>query len=444
MLGSRDFRCIGITCLQLLLLLSLLGCSDSRPKDNPVAAPKTIVTSTSDNRDAVMLGIDVLEADGFAAVKGKRLGLLTHPAGVNRRGEPTIDVLRRAPETKLVALFAPEHGLYGIEKAAVNFGDTVDARTGLPVYSLHGDNRRPTAEQLRGLDAVVVDLQDIGVRAYTFSVVLRYVMDSCFAAGVEVIVLDRPNPLGGVKVDGPLLDREWRSGVGQYAVPYIHGLTMGELARFAAGTPGGVDVPEATRLRGKLTVIPMRGWQRVMRWPDTGLNFVPTSQYIRNFDAILGYATVGLGCEYSGFHHGLATNYPFRILSFDQQSSAQLQKDLEAEHLSGVQFRSLTTTDANGKSVQGVFVEVTDWEHWNPTELSFSMMRLACRYNPPNPFARLNGEQVSLFNKHVGSSAWWAVLRRDGARVDVEAWRRIWRNEADAFREQSKKFWLYP
>ena len=162
-----------------------------KPAARPAAAPTV-------NRPAtefpVMLGVDTLEATGFRAVSGKRIGLLTHPAGVNRRGESTINVLRRAPNAKLVALFAPEHSLSGDIKASVNFEDSIDPRTKLPVYSLHGKNRKPTPAQLKGLDALVIDLQDIGVRSYTYNVVMRYAMDSCFENGVEVIVLDRPNP----------------------------------------------------------------------------------------------------------------------------------------------------------------------------------------------------------------------------------------------------------
>lgn len=391
-----------------------------------------------------MLGIDVLEADGFAAIKGKRIGLLTHPAGVNRRGESTIEVLRRAPGVQLVALFGPEHGLYGTEKASVNVSDTTDRKTGLPVYSLHGDNRKPTAAQLKGLDALVIDLQDIGVRAYTFNVVMRYAMDSCFLYGVEVIVLDRPNPLGGLKVDGPMLDSEWNSGVGAYPIPYVHGLTMGELARFAAGQPGVMPVSEAVRTQGRLTVVPMRGWKRTMLWPQTGLSYVPTSQYIQDFNAVIGFAMTGLGCEYSGFDHGLGTPHPFRLLSFKgQKNPDQLEKDLTDLHLPGLTFNKRSVTDARGRSRSGVFVEVVDWDQWNPTELSFQMMRLACRYNPPNPFAKIKEDEVTLFNKHVGSTAWWTALRRDGSRVDVELWLREWKTKAAAYREQTRPYWLY-
>ena len=392
----------------------------------------------------VMLGIDVLEADGFAAVKGKRIGLLTHPAGVNRRGESSIDVLRRAPQTQLVALFASEHGLYGTEKANVKFSDTTDQHTGLPVYSLYGyNNRKPTAAQLKGLDALVIDLQDIGARAYTFNVVMRYAMDSCFLYGVEVIVLDRPNPLGGIKVDGPILDREWMSGVGAYPIPYVHGLTMGELARFAADQPGVLEVSESVRAKGRLTIIPMRGWKRAMLWPQTGLTFVPTSGYIRDFEAVIGFAMTGLGCEYSGFEHGLGTPNPFRLLSFKGHTADQLEKDFNALHLAGLRFSQRTVHDARGRAVTGVLVEVDDWEKWNPTELSFQMMKLACRYSPPNPFAKIKASEVELFNKHVGSTAWWNALRQNGASVDLEFWQSEWRSKAGAYHDQTRKYWLY-
>ena len=273
-----------------------MGCSSSQPV-RPVAPP----TQTPIQRESapvnnvqatvatpppypVMLGIDVLVADGFDAVKGKRIGLLTHPAGVNRRGERTIDVLRRAPGVKLVALYGPEHGINGDVPAATNVPDSVDQRTGLPVFSVYGRYRKPTKAMLKGLDAMVIDLQDIGTRSYTFVNVMKWTMESCFENNVEVIILDRPNPLGGLKVDGPLLDAKLavNNGVGAFRVPYVHGLTIGELARLAKDEqpPGGLAVSDAVRAHGKLTVIPMRGWTRAMRWPETGLAWVPTSNGI--------------------------------------------------------------------------------------------------------------------------------------------------------------------
>jgi uncharacterized protein YbbC (DUF1343 family) len=210
--------------LPLVLVLALFSACRPPSAVETSAAPVLVPAPTPtpeppvrvDVTFPVMLGIDTLEAEGFAAVRGKRIGLLTHPAGVNRRGESTVTVLQRAPDTRLVCLFAPEHGLYGTDKASAQIEDSTDPRTGLPVYSLHGRNRKPTPAQLQGLDALVIDLQDIGVRSYTYNVVMRYAMDSCVRQGVEIIVLDRPNPLGGEIVDGPLLDRANFSGVGAF------------------------------------------------------------------------------------------------------------------------------------------------------------------------------------------------------------------------------------
>lgn len=407
-----------------------------RPVAPAVVAPPAVVYP-------VMLGVDTLEATGFRAISGKRVGLLTHPAGVNRRGESTIDVLRRAPNAKLVALFAPEHSLSGDIKASANFDDSIDPRTKLPIYSLHGKNRKPTAAQLKGLDALVIDLQDIGVRSYTYNVVMRYAMDECFRYGVEVIILDRPNPLGGYKVDGPQLDREWFSGVGAFRIPYVHGLTMGELARLAASEPGILDVPESVRRKGRLTIVPMRGWKRSMRWPETGLKFVPTSPMVRDFPAVMGYAMTGLGCEYSGFKHGIGSQHPFRGLTFKGVTADRLIRDLTTLKIPGLAYRKLVVPGDDGKPREGVYIDVADWNSWRPTELSFELMRLACVYDPPNPFVKLNGTQMRSFNIHVGSTAWWNALKRDGARVDVEGNIAAWRTQALAYQQLTRKYWLY-
>ena len=424
-------------------LASFVGCR-SQPAPSPARTlPAPTPAATPPVVYPVMLGIDVLEATGFRAVAGKKIGLLTHPAGVNRRGESTIDVLLRAPNAKLVAFFAPEHSLSGDIKASVNFTDSIDPRTKLPIYSLHGKNRKPTAAQLKGLDALVIDLQDIGVRSYTYNVVMRYAMDECFRNNVEVIILDRPNPLGGYKVDGPQLDREHFSGVGAFRIPYVHGLTMAELARLAASEPGILDIPEAVRRKGRLTLVPMRGWNRAMRWPETGLRFVPTSPMIRDFPAVMGYAMIGLGCEYSGFKHGIGTQHPFRGLTFRGVTADRLIRDLTALNIPGLAYRKLTVPGPDGKPREGVYVDVANWNAWRPTELSFHLMRLACVYDPPNPFKKITPVQRRSFNIHVGSTAWWNALERDGARVDVAGNIAAWRTQALAYQQLTRKYWLY-
>lgn len=433
-----------------------LGCS-SKPakateKPVPVAAPVVLPPAPPapppEKLPGVMLGIDVLEAEGFKAIAGKKIALLTHPAGVNRRGESTVNVLRRAPQSKLIALFAPEHGFDGQIKAGDNFGDSVHTSTGLPVYSLHGKNRKPTPKQLQGLDALVIDLQDIGVRSYTFNVVMRHAMDACFQYGVEVIVLDRPNPLGGLKVDGPPLDPDNMSGVGAFPrMPYVHGLTIGEIARMAkdgSRAIAGMELTDKQRAKGKLTVVPMRGWLRSMRWPDTGLRWVPTSPYIGTYESVIGYAMVGLGTQNTDWTWGIGRDFPFRGIGFPKKTPDEIIAAMNAYKIPGITFVKRPGIAADGKSITGVYVEVTDWDKWNPTELSFYMHKQAAKWARLNPFIGLTSEEERAFKIHVGSSAWLASLERDGARIDVPMFLKNWRERAAIYREQTRKFRLYP
>lgn len=442
------------------LSLGLLGCSASQPPTRPAKAAEAAPAAplftppprAQPSTPLVLLGVDVLEALGFSAVKGKRIGLLTHPAGVNRNGVSTVDVLRRAPGTKLVALFGPEHGIYGNEKAEVRIDDRRDERTGLPVYSLYGRTRKPTPAMLKGLDAMVIDLQDVGTRSYTYVSAMKLTMEACFEANVEVIVLDRPNPLGGLKADGPLLDAKWTSYVGAFRVPYVHGLTIAELARMAKEAPGVLAIPDAVRGRGKLTVIPMRGWRRSMRWPETGLKWVPTSPMIQDFSAVIGYAMVGLGTYFDprskfdiGFRHGVGDQYAFRGLSHKTIKSEVLERELRALNLPGLSFRRVSVPGRDGKPATGVFVEVNDWDDWNPTELSFHLMRLGCEFAPrSNPFLPVSGRDFSGFLRHMGSEAFLGILQRDGARTNVTAIFAEWERRAEVYRAASKRYWLYP
>lgn len=446
----------------LLPWLGLLGCSATPPPKpapartpTPVFAPPAgVLTPRTEAGPRVMLGIDVLEASGFAALKGKRVGLLTHPAGVNRLGVSTIDVLRRAPDARLVALFAAEHGLYGSVAAEVKITSSIDPRTGLPVHSLYGQTVRPTKAMLRNIDALVIDLQDIGTRSYTFASAMKRAMEGCFEHGVEVIVLDRPNPLGGLKADGPLLDSQWARNnyVGAFRVPYVHGLTIGELARMAKEAPS-LDMPEAVRTRGKLTVIPMRGWTRSMRWPETGLRWVATSGLVQDWGAVQGYPMVGLGTYHDprskfdlGFRHGIGSAHPFRGISHTSVKLEALEKELRALDIRGVQFRRVSAVDRNGKPAVGLYAEIVDYDEWRPTELNFHLMKLAVKLAPAgkNPFAAAPGRDVSGFLRHLGSTAFYQDIATKGVRIDLDGWLRLWRDQAKIYQEQSKRFWLYP
>ncbi|MGK0309458.1 MAG: hypothetical protein ACJAYS_000275 [Lentimonas sp.] len=399
------------------------------------------ILTVSANAERIYLGIDVLEQSGFDAIVKKRVGLLTHPAGVNRNGVSTIDVLQQASQVNLIALFGPEHGIYGNEKANQPIDNQIDARTGLPVYSLYGKYRKPTPNMLQNLDVLVIDLQDIGVRSYTYVSCMRYAMEACFENGVEVVILDRPNPLGGLKVDGPSLDNEWRSYVGAFNVPYVHGLTIGELAQLAKRTSDTMNVSDKIRKAGKLTVIKMKGWRRDMLWPNTGLKWIPTSPYIPDISAVLGYAMTGLGAQIGGFTHGIGTPHPFRLLKFKGRSNTELLRTLSQRQIQGLSFYILKTKNKKGLPEEGVFVQVADWKTVRPTELSFHMMQLTAEWNRENPFQ--TAPNSALFNKHVGSTEWWDEISRHGKNALVKRFVKAWSSQAQNFQRENRQFHLY-
>ncbi len=392
----------------------------------------------------VLLGIDVLEQMDFKPLAGFRVGLLTHAAGVNGEGVPTIDVLRNAPNVNLVALYGPEHGVDGTAKAEKYVASGIHPRTGLPVYSLYGPTREPTPEMLKPIDIMVIDLQDIGVRSYTYVSAMKKTIEGCFKAGIPVMVLDRPNPLGGLKVDGPPLDTHLMSYVGAFRVPYVHGLTIGELAKMSKLVPGWLEVSDKQRRDGKLYVVPMKGWQRNMRWPDTGLRWVPTSPAIPDLSAVLGYAMTGLGCQLGDFRHGYGTPFPFRLITYPGKEPQALARILDSQGIAGLKFQPVRGIDKNGRDYRGVYVVVENWDILLPTELSFQMMRLACQFEyPENPFRDASDQQKLLFNKHVGSERWWTEISGRGKTAHVERFVKQWSAEAQAFQESCKPFWMY-
>lgn len=433
-MDRREF--LHLTALGSLGAHALSGCAGGGGGSIPApAAPRPTVVAGG----RVMLGVDVLAAEGFARLQGLRVGLVTHRAGVNGAGQRTADVLARAPGVKLVKLFGPEHGIDGVAKADAAVGHAKDARTGLPVYSLYGATRRPTPEMLAGLDAIVIDFQDVGARSYTYVSCMRLVIEACFSLPRPplVVVLDRPNPLGGEKVDGPFLDRKWRSYVGSYETPYVHGLTIGELARWAVATPGVLELDEATRRRGRLDVVAMRGWRRSMTWNLTGLSWTATSPMIDSPQAALGYAMTGLGCMDSGFSHSAGASRNFRFLTYPRRKAAELAAALGAA-VPGLALQPQQLADGT----QGVYLAITDYAAFRPTAISLHMLKQACVW-APNPFAGLGAAKRELFIKHLGSEAFFEELRTQGARIDLARWMRRWDGDAAAFRARTAAFRLY-
>lgn len=401
------------------------------------------VTHSSVGQPKISLGIDYLTETEFKVLSGKKVGLLTHPAGKNRRGQSTVEVLFSSPQVDLVALFGPEHGIYGDEKAAVLVDDKTDQKTGLPVYSLYGKYRKPIPKMLDGLDSLVIDLQDVGVRCYTYVSCMRLVMEACFEAGVEVVVLDRPNPLGGMKLAGPMMDKECMSYVGAFQMPFVHGMTIAELALWSKKTPGVLKVSETVRKRGKLVIVPMKGWNRSMTWPQTGLAWHPTSPNIPTLDSVAGYPMTGLGAQMGKFKHGIGTPHPFRFLTFEGMAPSELKAELDAIGLSGLAFQLRTLTNSKGGETTGVYIVVSNWKAWRPTDLAFHMMRLSAQWEQPSPFTQAKESEVTLFNKHVGSLAWWKQLSTQGSAVGLDSFFSLWDQQCQAFRSQVNSYLLY-
>ncbi len=311
----------------------------------------------SDAVAKVKLGNEVLAANGFKQLRGKRVGLITNPSGVNSQLVQTVDILRNSPRVNLVALFAPEHGIYGDVSAGDKIKNRTDERTGLPVLSVYGETRKPTSEMLKGIDALVFDLQDIGCRSYTFISTMGLAMEACAENNVEFIVLDRPNPLGGERVEGPMLEDKFRSFVSQWDIPYVHGLTTGELAKMINGK-GWIKKP------CKLTVVPMKGWRRSLTWEQTKLPWVPTSPHVPHGNSPMFYVSTGVLGELLACNNGVGYTIPFQSVATTNINMHKFADIMNAYKLPGVRFKPVTYkpyySTLKGETVSGVQLFFTD------------------------------------------------------------------------------------
>jgi uncharacterized protein YbbC (DUF1343 family)/CubicO group peptidase (beta-lactamase class C family) len=324
---------------------------------------------------AVMTGIDVLEADGFQELQGKRVALLTNQTGKNRSGRSTIDVLAHAPGVTLVSLFSPEHGIRGVLDEKVPSGR--DEATGLTIHSLYGDTRRPTEAMLAGVDAVVVDLQDIGARFYTYPATVAYVMEETAKRGIAVIVLDRPNPIGAA-VEGPVQDAPAVGFTGYFPMPIRHGMTLGELAKLFNGQG-------EKKIGAALTVVPMRSWRRTEWFDETGLTWTNPSPNMRNMNAAALYPGIG-AIEGTNISVGRGTDSPFEQLGAPWIDGAALAVALNARGIPGIRFYPTTfvpSADAKlgGMPCHGVFLIVTDRDALRPVRLGLEIASALVRLN---------------------------------------------------------------
>ncbi|MDQ3135584.1 MAG: DUF1343 domain-containing protein, partial [Acidobacteriota bacterium] len=322
----------------------------------------------------VLNGIDVLARDNFKQLAGMRVGLVTNHTGRDWRGRPTIDVLREAPNVKLVALFSPEHGIRGALDDKVS--DSVDEKTGLPVYSLYGETRRPKPEQLQNLDALVFDIQDIGARFYTYISTLGYVMEEAAKIKLPVFVLDRPNPIGGVEVEGPIADADKLSFVSYHTLPIRHGLTIGELARL---------FNEGRKINCDLRVVKMERWRRAMWFDQTGQTWINPSPNMRSLTEATLYPGVGL-LETTNLSVGRGTDTPFEIIGAPWLDGQRLAAYLNARRIAGTRFVPVRFTPKasvfQDEACGGVNVIVTDRAQFRPVTAGFEIAAALRRLYP--------------------------------------------------------------
>ena len=393
----------------------------------------------------VKTGLEVLRERGFEELKGRRVGLVTNPSGVDACLRSTIDILFNAPEVELVALYGPEHGVRGDVYAGGHITDAVDEATGLPVYSLYGPTRKPVPQMLEGIDVMVYDIQDVGVRSYTYISTLGLVMEACGEMGIEVMVLDRPNPLGGNKIEGCVVEPGFFSFVSQYRIPYVYGLTVGEVAMMIneegmnCGQKGTQEPAHC-----QLTVIPMEGWTRDMVYEDTGLPWVLPSPNIPFKDTPMHYAAAGICGELYGFLNiGIGYTLPFQVFSATWLDAVRLKERLESYELPGISFRTIWfkpfSGSQKGELVQGVQYFFTDYEQARITETQFYVMQAVAELYPEKKaFEIIKG--YGLFDKVCGTDYVRNEIQKHYKASDIIGY---WRKDEEAFRALSQKYHIY-
>ncbi|ERI84153.1 hypothetical protein HMPREF1981_02462 [Bacteroides pyogenes F0041] len=388
----------------------------------------------------VKTGIEVLKREQFKCLEGKRVGLITNPTGVDNRMKSTIDILHQAPNVDLVALYGPEHGVRGDVHAGDKVEDMKDAATGLPVYSLYGKTRKPAPEMLKDIDVLVYDIQDIGCRSFTYISTMGLAMEAAAENGKEFVVLDRPNPLGGIKIEGNLTEDDCVSFVSQFKIPYLYGLTAGELALMLNGERMLKDKKQC-----KLHVVKMKGWKRKMDYRQTGLQWVPSSPHIPHPHSAFFYPVSGILGELQYMSIGVGYTIPFQMFAAAWIEAEKLAKRLNGLNVPGVVFRPIHIKPfysiGKGEHLQGVQVHITDFKKAPLSEIQFLVMQEAAALYPDRAiFDHADKGRFRMFDLVSGSKQ---IRERFSKRNRWEDIRDYWYKDVEDFRKLSKKYYLY-
>ncbi|MCX7012690.1 MAG: DUF1343 domain-containing protein [Candidatus Sumerlaeota bacterium] len=386
-------------------------------------------------------GVEVLLARHMDWIAGKRVGLITNQTGVARDLRSSIDLLAARPECKLTALFCAEHGIRGVVGAGKKVGDERDEKTGLPVRSLYGETRRPTPQMLADVDVLLYDIQDIGVRGYTYIATLGYAMEAAFAAGKGFIVLDRPDPMGGLMLDGPVIPNALVSFVSAYELPWVYGMTPGETARWICQTKG---------LTGDLKVAPLAGWKRGMSYEETGLAWIPPSPCVTRADTALYYAVTGAIGELQVVSEGAGTALPFELVGAPWIDAEAFTEDLRKRRLPGVLFSPAHFTPRDygfkDKTCEGAQIHIMDRAAYSPSAVMIALVQSLARLYPSRPLFdaapfEKAPEPVRMFDCVLGCS-WFRQRLSGGAKAeDILA---AWKAERDRFAPTRQAALIYP
>lgn len=380
------------------------------------------------------LGIDVFLKDHTKKYKNQRIGLITNMTGVNKNLKPTIDLLYNHPDVNLVSLFGPEHGIRGDAKAGEGVEASVDQTTQLPVYSLYGETRKPTQEMLEDIDVLIFDLQDVGSRYYTYVYTMAYVMEACREYGKELVVLDRPNPIAGVKREGNLVDTDYHSFVGMYPILNRHGLTVGELALL---------YKNEFNLKCDLSLVPMKEWERTMYFDETGLQWVPPSPNTTTIDMCILYAGT---CLFEGTNasEGRGTTQPFEIVGAPYIDGQALANQFNERQLKGVIARPTsfipTYQKYKDELCSGVQLHVTDRETISPLKVAVSLLNdIAQMYPEAFAFSEEDDKGVSFFDLLAGNGQ----LRQQISEDDIDAYFKENKTQVNDFEKMIEPYLLY-
>ena len=396
-----------------------------------------LIFTASISAAKVQTGIEVLRADGFKLLEGKRVGLTTNPTGVDSNLKSTIDILWEAKNVNLVALYGPEHGVRGNVHAGDVVDNEVDKKTGLKMYSLYGKTKKPNKEMMDEIDVMVYDIQDNGCRSYTYISTMGMLMEACIEHGKELIVLDRPNPLGGEKIEGCLVEDGYISFVSQFKIPYLYGQTPGELALYLNAT----DYEN----KCKLTVVEMKGWERDMTWDETGLEWIVASPHVPHGQSAVFYPVTGIFGEFGYISIGVGYTLPFEVMGAPWISADTLAEAMNALELPGLEFRPIYYkpyySTFQGELCQGVQIHILDYEKARLSEVQFLIVQELMRLWPEKDWFQLcNQKRFGMFDKVCGTNK---IREMFGKRYQWEDIREYWYKDVEAYRAASSKYYLY-